>query len=164
MNMRTLLLHLISVGILIQICVASSGSINSENEILSQKTIFGPYNSSEKSNYIELVLVADTKIFKSFDSDIQKVHEFSKDLINHVNSLFAPLNIFIALTDVVIWTKDDQINITTNGDQTLTNFLQYRRQSLAIDHPNDYAVLVTGQTFDYGIIENTLKKPICTYE
>ena len=153
MNLRTLLFNLCIIG--------SSVNINSESKNLS---ILGPYNSTEKSNYIELILVIDNKVFKSFDSDSQKVHKFSKDLINHVNSLFVHLNIFIALTEVVIWTEQDQIKISSEGDQTLRNFLAYRRQSLVVDHPNDYAVLLTGQKFDGGIIEKTLRGPICTYE
>jgi len=161
MNLKAFLLHAICISFAVQI---SSLSVDLETEIIPQNPINGPYNSTESSNYIELVLVADTKVFKSFDSDAQKFHNYSKNLINHVNSLFAPLDIFIALTDVVIWTQEDQMEITANVDRTLGNFLQYRRQSLTIDHPNDYAVLLTGQYFDGGIVESTLKKPICTYE
>jgi hypothetical protein len=57
--------------------------------------------------------------------------------------LYSPLNIFIALVGVVVWTEHDEINITSNGDTTLSNFLHYRRGKLAKEHPNDNAQLLT---------------------
>lgn len=57
--------------------------------------------------------------------------------------LYVPLNIFVALVGVVIWSKDDEIVLETNGDKTLTNFLLYRKDRLLKDHPNDNAQLLT---------------------
>jgi hypothetical protein len=57
--------------------------------------------------------------------------------------LYAPLNIFIALVGVVIWTEHDEIILAANGDTTLTNFLHYRREKLVKEHPNDNAQLLT---------------------
>lgn len=57
--------------------------------------------------------------------------------------LYAPLNIFIALIGVVIWTEYDEINFDPDGDKTLTNFLHYRRETLIKDVPNDNAQLLT---------------------
>lgn len=57
--------------------------------------------------------------------------------------LYAPLNIFIALVGVVVWTEYDEIKLSDNGDTTLTNFLHYRREVLAKNYPNDNAQLLT---------------------
>lgn len=57
--------------------------------------------------------------------------------------LYVPLNIFIALVGVVVWTEYDEIAISSNGDATLTNFLHYRRERLVKEHPNDNAQLLT---------------------
>ena len=56
--------------------------------------------------------------------------------------LYQPLNIFIALVGVEVW-EEDQVAISTNGDQTLTNFLIYRKIRLIPNHPNDNAQLLT---------------------
>ena len=56
--------------------------------------------------------------------------------------LYQPLNIFIALVGVEVW-EEDQVAISTNGDQTLTNFLIYREIRLIPNHPNDNAQLLT---------------------
>ena len=57
--------------------------------------------------------------------------------------LYVPLNIFIALVGVVVWTEYDEISLSSNGDTTLTNFLHYRRERLVKEHPNDNAQLLT---------------------
>ncbi|XP_039294126.1 uncharacterized protein LOC111052645 [Nilaparvata lugens] len=75
-----------------------------------------------------------------------------------------PLNIFIALVGVVVWTEHDEFHIDTNGDTTLTNFLQYRRTTLIKEHPNDNAQLLTRVQFEGGVVGKALKGPICTYE
>lgn len=57
--------------------------------------------------------------------------------------LYMPLNIFIALVGVQVWSDTDEITIFSNGDTTLTNFLRYRREKLVQDIPNDNAQLLT---------------------
>lgn len=54
-----------------------------------------------------------------------------------------PLNIFIALVGVQVWTEVDEITLSSNGDATLSNFLRYRREKLVQDMPNDNAQLLT---------------------
>lgn len=54
-----------------------------------------------------------------------------------------PLNIFVALVGVVVWTEGDEITLQSNGDATLTSFLEYRRKVLVKEHPNDNAQLLT---------------------
>lgn len=78
--------------------------------------------------------------------------------------LYAPLNIFVALVGVIVWTEQNEIELSHNGDTTLTNFLGYRRKVLAVDHPNDNAQLLTKTIFDNGVVGKALKGPMCTYE
>lgn len=42
-----------------------------------------------------------------------------------------------------MWSEKDEIQISVKGDETLTNFLHYRRVRLAKEHPNDNAQLLT---------------------
>ena len=50
-----------------------------------------------------------------------------KDMANVMNALYMPLNIYVALTGVVVWTHYDEIEMVTDGDRMLTNFLHYRK-------------------------------------
>ncbi|XP_022246185.1 disintegrin and metalloproteinase domain-containing protein 15-like [Limulus polyphemus] len=96
------------------------------------------------------------------DKDL--VFERSKEIANIVSGLYLPLNIYIALVGVIVWSEHDEITLSSDGDTTLTNFLHYRRERLVRDHPNDNAQLVTGMAFDGGVVGKALKGPICTYQ
>lgn len=83
------------------------------------------------------------KIIYSLQSILfPQVYLFSTFQVS-VFQLYSPLNIFIALVGVVIWSENDEIQFSTNGDTTLTNFLHYRREKLIKTHPNDNAQLLT---------------------
>ena len=130
----------------------------------SKIEVKGPWNANKRSRYVELVIVVDNRKYKEFGSDLQKVYKKCKDMANIANALYAPLNIYIALVGVDVWSEYDEITLSTNGDTTLTNFLHYRRERLVKQFPNDNAQLLTGIQFDSGVVGKALKGPICTYE
>lgn len=124
----------------------------------------GPWNANKRSRYVELVIVVDNRKYKEYGKDLRKVYRKCKDMANIANALYAPLNIYIALVGVDVWSEYDEITLSTNGDTTLTNFLHYRRERLVKEFPNDNAQLLTGIQFDSGVVGKALKGPICTYE
>lgn len=130
----------------------------------SKSEIKGPWNANHRSRYVELLLVVDNKEYKDHGENLEKVYQICKDVANVMNALYSPLNIYIALVGVVVWTEYDEIKMSTNGDKMLTNFLHYRRERLVKDHPNDNAQLLTGVLFEGGVVGKALKGPICTYE
>lgn len=126
--------------------------------------IRGPYNAQKHSSFVELVLVVDNRVYKALDENLKKVHSHCKDIANIINALYVPLNIFIALVGIVVWNENNEVELSSDGDKTLKNFLQYRRKVLVKDHPNDNAQLLTKEQFTGGVVGKALKGPICTYE
>ena len=119
--------------------------------------IKGPWDANKRSRYVELVIVVDNRKFKENNEDLDKVYRKCKDIANIANALYAPLNIYIALVGVVVWSEYDEITLSTDADTTLTNFLHYRRERLVKEHPNDNAQLLTGIQFDQGVVGKALK-------
>ncbi|XP_018573243.1 disintegrin and metalloproteinase domain-containing protein 12 [Anoplophora glabripennis] len=130
----------------------------------NEPLVRGPYNANKESKYVELVLVLDNQEYKELGESRTRVLNHAKTIANIVNGLYSPLNIFIALVGVVIWSERDEIVFSTNGDTTLTNFLHYRRGQLIKEHPNDNAQLLTKFNFDNGVVGKALRGPICTYQ
>ncbi|KAK0162405.1 hypothetical protein PV327_006185 [Microctonus hyperodae] len=128
------------------------------------EVVRGPYNANRQSRYVELVLVVDKKEYVALDENLDKVYHHCKDIANIINALYTPLNIFIALVGVEVWTDSDEIQLSTKGDTTLANFLRYRREMLVKEMPNDNAQLLTRITFEDAVVGKALKGPICTYE
>ncbi|XP_023035656.1 zinc metalloproteinase-disintegrin-like atrolysin-A [Drosophila willistoni] len=128
--------------------------------------IHRPYNANPTSSYVELVLVVDYNLYNSFNQDIKEVHRYCKDLVNVMNVLYEPLNIFLALVGVVIWNKSNEIEITSNATDTLWKFLSYRSKELAITYPNDFALLLTENKYkdvnNYTILGQAFYATICT--
>ncbi|XP_033162547.1 disintegrin and metalloproteinase domain-containing protein 12 [Drosophila mauritiana] len=130
----------------------------------SSQLIRGPYNANKYSSYVELVIVVDNKVYKNFQENTKKVHQYCKGIANIINALYVPLNIFVALVGVVIWNESNEIEFSSDGDVTLRNFLNYRSTKLVLEHPNDNAQLLTKENFAGGVVGKALKGPICTYE
>ncbi|KAF4523263.1 hypothetical protein B566_EDAN006886 [Ephemera danica] len=114
----------------------------SNEESGSQRVIRGPFNANKESRYVELVLVVDTTEYNELGS-MAEVSLYCKNIANIINALYVPLNIFVSLVGVVVWTERDGIKFSPSPDTTLANFLRYRRAHLALEHPNDNAQLLT---------------------
>ncbi|XP_058798001.1 uncharacterized protein LOC131668128 [Phymastichus coffea] len=144
--------------------VAAARAKRSTRHKRASEAIRGPYNANRQSRYVELVLVVDKNEYTALGENLTRVHQHCKDIANIINALYTPLNIFIALIGVEVWTDADEIHLMSNGDTTLNNFLQYRRERLVKTIPNDNAQLLTKIQFDEGVVGKALKGPICTYE
>lgn len=78
--------------------------------------------------------------------------------------LYVPLNIFVALVGIVVWTESDKIELSNYSNVTLRNFLEYRRKTLVKEHPNDNAQLLTKTVFDGGVVGKAVSGAICSYQ
>ncbi|XP_064630043.1 disintegrin and metalloproteinase domain-containing protein 9-like isoform X2 [Lineus longissimus] len=134
------------------------------NHIRMKRSIHGPYDSNSKSRYVELYIVNDLRQYDNFKRDKYAVIARTKEVINIVNALYRPLNIYIALVGVEIWTSTDRIYVVENAEKTMNNFLKYRKDYINPYHKNDNAQLLTGAVFNDGVVGKAVKGPICTYQ
>ena len=65
---------------------------------------------------------------------------------------------------MVIWNERNEIHINDNSGMVLENFLQYRKDRLIKEHPNDNAQLISGVAFANGTVGKALLGPVCSYE
>lgn len=88
-------------------------------------------------------MVVDFATHRHLGGDEKASVQRCKDVVNIVNALYKPFNIYVALVGVVVWNEKDEIPISPDGDETLSQFLLYRREHLVKDHPNDNVQLLT---------------------
>ncbi|VDK81598.1 unnamed protein product [Litomosoides sigmodontis] len=93
----------------------------------------------ERWRYVELALVADKLV------------------------LYLPINIRVVLVWAEVWTTDNPIDVTSNSDTTLWNFLNWRK-GLLKDHPHDNAHLLTGVVFENNVVGKAFKGTMCSYD
>ncbi|VDK17287.1 unnamed protein product [Anisakis simplex] len=113
--------------------------------------------------YVELALIADYSVYVKYEKNTTEVQERLSTLANFVNSLYQPLNIRVVLVWADVWTETNPIEVISNSDKTLSNFLEYRKK-LIKPHPHDNAHLLTNVHFDNNIVGKAYKGTMCSFD
>ncbi|XP_026207864.1 disintegrin and metalloproteinase domain-containing protein 8 [Anabas testudineus] len=109
--------------------------------------------------FVELFVVVDNTEYKRFGSETKSR---ILGVVNHVDKLYRPLNIRIMLVGLEIWTDRDHIDVNTNSETTLDNFLMWRQADLLQRTKHDNAQFVTGKDFDTDTVGLANKFAMCT--
>ncbi|NXS63911.1 ADAM8 protein, partial [Brachypteracias leptosomus] len=115
----------------------------------------------EGPRYVELVLVVDNKEFRKH-KDLHTVQNRMKEIVNHVDKLYQPLHLRVALIGLEVWTHKDKIVVSPNPEVTLDNFLRWREAELLQRKPHDNAQLITGIDFHGTTVGLAKKLAMCT--
>ncbi|XP_075279400.1 disintegrin and metalloproteinase domain-containing protein 8 isoform X3 [Opisthocomus hoazin] len=111
--------------------------------------------------YVELVLVVDNEEFRKH-KDLRTVQNRMKEIVNHVDKLYQPLRLRVALIGLEVWSHKDKIVVSPNPEVTLDNFLHWREAELLQRKPNDNAQLITGIDFHGTTVGLAKKLVMCT--
>ncbi|XP_033921411.1 disintegrin and metalloproteinase domain-containing protein 8 isoform X1 [Melopsittacus undulatus] len=111
--------------------------------------------------YVELVLVADNEEFRKH-KDLRTVQNRMKEIVNHVDKLYQPLRLRVALIGLEVWSYKDKILVSPNPELTLDHFLQWREAELLRRKPHDNAQLITGIDFHGTTVGLAKKLVMCT--
>lgn len=123
-----------------------------------------PFASNSSSLYIEILIVHDHSQYLEYKRNDTIIVERTMQIVNFMNAFYRQLNIYISLVGIVLWTERDEIELTEDGDATLTNFLKYRYEKLLPRYYHDNAQLITSTSFNGSVVGKALKGPICTHE
>ncbi|KAF5894119.1 zinc metalloproteinase-disintegrin-like batroxstatin-1, partial [Clarias magur] len=102
----------------------------------------------QQQKYNEIILVADNRMFKKMNSDINSVRKRIFEIVNFVNVVYKELNTFIALIGLEVWTDSDKIVVTAPAGETLDKFTAWRNSVLMKNLKHDNAHLITGIDFE----------------
>ncbi|NXT28631.1 ADAM8 protein, partial [Syrrhaptes paradoxus] len=111
--------------------------------------------------YVELVLVVDNEEFRKH-KDLRTVQNRMKEIVNHVDKLYQPLRLRVALIGLEVWSHKDKIVVSPNPEVTLDNFLHWREAELLQRKPHDNAQLITGIDFHGTTVGLAKKLVMCT--
>ncbi|NXL90111.1 ADAM8 protein, partial [Alectura lathami] len=111
--------------------------------------------------YVELVLVVDNEEFRKY-KDLRRVQNRMKEIVNHVDKLYQPLGLRVALIGLEVWSNRDKIVVSRNAEETLDNFLRWREMELLKRKPHDNAQLITGVDFHDTTVGLAKKLAMCT--
>ncbi|XP_049535642.1 disintegrin and metalloproteinase domain-containing protein 12-like [Anopheles darlingi] len=120
------------------------------------------YRENAESLFVELAMVVDRSTFLKFSSNEQRIHRHCLSVVNVLNELYRPLNIYIVLVGVEVWNQRDRIELSRDSKQTLANFLAYRRDTLLRTMPNDNAQLLTAVRFPNNVVGKAELGSMCS--
>ncbi|XP_049628671.1 disintegrin and metalloproteinase domain-containing protein 2-like [Suncus etruscus] len=137
-------------------------SLYSEEDIKSETF---PYKTKwiktfkQPSQYIEMHIVVEKKLYEHMGSDIAVVTEKVFHLVGIINAIFASFNITILLSSVELWIDENKIPVTGDANQLMHKFLKWKRSYLVL-RPHDVAfLLVYREKPDY--VGATVEGKIC---
>lgn len=141
--------------------------IRAKRSIISEKnhsTFHIPSGKNSSSLFVEMVIVHDHSLYNNFVKNKIDITEKTLKIVNIMNAIYRDLNIFISLVGIVVWDKKDEINLTSDGDATLSDFLKYRLDKLVSVQQHDNAQLITSTSFNNSVVGKALKGTICTHD
>lgn len=123
----------------------------------------------DEKKYIELMVVADKKEFDRYKTR-EKLFENIKNIVNHLDALYKKIDLRVVLLHVEVWDKGDKIvNVNTNAQTVLNNFLKYRKdriRSVSNDSPwryTDNAQLLYGGDFEGSTVGMATVSSMCGF-
>ncbi|XP_076875934.1 zinc metalloproteinase-disintegrin-like MTP9 isoform X1 [Brachyhypopomus gauderio] len=115
----------------------------------------------EEQKYIETYLVVDNSEFQNMGRDMNKLRTRMFEIVNFVNVIYRPLNTFIALVGLEVWSDRDKINVAPPAEQTLSAFNDWRNNELNKIKPNDNAHLISAVHFK-GVVGLAYVGSLCS--
>nr|AEJ31984.1 metalloproteinase 1 [Crotalus adamanteus] len=111
--------------------------------------------------YIELVVVADHRMYTKYDGDKTEISSIIYEIVNTLTQIFRPLHIRVALIGLEIWSSGELSKVTLSADDTLEAFGEWRETVLMNRKRHDHAQLLTGMIFSGTIEGRTYKSHMC---
>ncbi|KAM5172101.1 zinc metalloproteinase-disintegrin-like VLAIP-B [Mantella aurantiaca] len=112
--------------------------------------------------YIQLYMVVDNSMFNKYKRNKNELRERVYGIINFVNLVYKPLNIFVALTGLEIWDNGDQFEVVTSANINLNRFSEWRTKYLLPRKPNDNAQFLTATDFDGSTVGLAWISTLCS--
>uniref|UniRef100_A0A194AQG9 Metalloproteinase type II 6b n=1 Tax=Agkistrodon piscivorus TaxID=8715 RepID=A0A194AQG9_9SAUR len=116
---------------------------------------------SNEQRYIELVIVADHRMYTKYDGDKTEISTIIYEIVNTLNEIYRPLNIHVALIGLEIWSSGELSNVTLSADDTLDSFGEWSVRDLRKRKRHDNAQLLTGMIFNEKIEGRAYQECMC---
>ncbi|XP_077325854.1 zinc metalloproteinase-disintegrin-like VAP1 isoform X3 [Lithobates pipiens] len=137
------------------------------NDSIKTKISFSTSNDEKKAflkarKYIQLYMVADNSMYIKYNRKKKDLRERIFEIVNFVNSVYKPLNIFVALTGLEIWDIRDEFPVVSSANINLDRFSGWRKANLLPRKPNDNAQFLTDTDFDGATVGLAWVSTLCS--
>ncbi|XP_066449286.1 zinc metalloproteinase-disintegrin-like halysase isoform X3 [Eleutherodactylus coqui] len=137
------------------------------NETIMTKIDFSSSSQEKQAflksrKYIEMYIVADNTMFRRFQGKKDNIRKRIFGIVNFVNQVYKPLNIFVALTGLEIWNNRNPFEVVSSAKTNLDRFTEWRKKQLLSRKPHDNAQFLTNIDFDGSTVGNAWTGGMCS--
>uniref|UniRef100_A0A8C7QE41 ADAM metallopeptidase domain 28 n=1 Tax=Oncorhynchus mykiss TaxID=8022 RepID=A0A8C7QE41_ONCMY len=100
--------------------------------------------------------------YKKMESNRGELRKRIFEVVNFVNMVYKPLNTFIALVGLEVWSDSDKISVTAPAGATLDAFTTWRNNDLVKTKPHDNAHLISGIDFEGSTVGLAFIGTLCS--
>uniref|UniRef100_A0A4W5MV37 ADAM metallopeptidase domain 28 n=1 Tax=Hucho hucho TaxID=62062 RepID=A0A4W5MV37_9TELE len=100
--------------------------------------------------------------YKKMENNLEKLRKRIFEVVNFVNMVYKPLNTFIALVGLEVWSDSDKISVTAPAGATLDAFTTWRNNDLVKTKPHDNAHLISGIDFEGSTVGLAFIGTLCS--
>ncbi|XP_077352304.1 disintegrin and metalloproteinase domain-containing protein 8a [Festucalex cinctus] len=118
-------------------------------------------DGGRKPRTVELAVVVDNTEYKRFGNK-RTVEARVLEIANNVDRLYRPVGVRVMLVGLDIWSYNDQIQVSSNPEQTLGRFLEWRQRNLLPRVKHDNAQFITGLDFEGTTVGLANTNAMCT--
>nr|P34179.2 RecName: Full=Snake venom metalloproteinase adamalysin-2; Short=SVMP; AltName: Full=Adamalysin II; AltName: Full=Proteinase II [Crotalus adamanteus] len=111
--------------------------------------------------YIELVVVADRRVFMKYNSDLNIIRTRVHEIVNIINGFYRSLNIDVSLVNLEIWSGQDPLTIQSSSSNTLNSEGLWREKVLLNKKKKDNAQLLTAIEFKCETLGKAYLNSMC---
>ncbi|XP_062310685.1 zinc metalloproteinase-disintegrin-like batroxstatin-1 isoform X1 [Osmerus eperlanus] len=116
----------------------------------------------QQQKYVELYLAVDNRVYESMKRNLPDIRQRMFEIVNFVNAVYKPLNTFVALTGMEVWSNGDQISVTAPAGATLDAFSKWRNKDLVARKKHDNAHLISGIDFEGSTVGLAFVGTVCS--
>ncbi|KAJ8418194.1 hypothetical protein AAFF_G00139030 [Aldrovandia affinis] len=117
---------------------------------------------SDVQRFVEMYMVVDNAEYKKHGESMKTIQARMLEVANHVDKLYRAMNVRVMLVGLEVWSYQNKIDVSSDPNETLTRFLQWRQQSLLVKKKHDNAQFVTGVDFEGTTVGLATKFAMCT--
>ena len=117
---------------------------------------------THQTYHLELYVVLDNALYKSFDSDSDALITRTQHIVNQVDTIFRHHNVRVHLAGIEIWSQADRIQVNSDYGTVLAHFNTYAMRETKFDGA-DHVHLITGfNSFDENVVGLAYVNTMCS--
>ncbi|XP_014786167.1 disintegrin and metalloproteinase domain-containing protein unc-71 isoform X2 [Octopus bimaculoides] len=111
---------------------------------------------------VKLALIFDSSVYKPLNLTRPDMLRYALGTTNILDAYYKEVSVRLSLVYMELWNSENQIEVSSNVRETLTNLLEFKRNNMPQVLNNTLVHLVTSQELDHKVSGMSIPDSLCT--